>query len=118
MFRSGLNNPNTKDTSYRVICFTYHEKKCVVCGEDKIVAVHHFDENHENNDPMNLIPLCPTHHGYWHSKWRHLIESAVNEYREQLYERLPLLEHSEADEYDDTDVCEEELWEVAEEHFH
>ena len=112
MFRSGMNNPNVRDTSYKVICFAYHEKKCVICSEDKVVAVHHHDGNHDNNDPMNLVPLCPTHHVYWHSKWRYLIEDRVKEYREQLYERLPLLE---ADN-EDYDLCEEELLDVAEEH--
>ena len=48
--------------NYRSICFAHHEKVCVVCGEDKIVAVHHHDHNHHNDDPKNLVPLCPTHH--------------------------------------------------------
>ena len=129
ILRSGENNPNFRkaglfggnrkaknNSHYRTICFQYHEKKCVVCGEDKVVAVHHFDHNHDNHDPTNLIPMCPTHHGYMHSKHRHLIEATVNAYHERLFEALPLLErHSEADEYDDSDVCEEELWQVAEE---
>lgn len=80
-FRSGLDNPNYKTgNNYRTICFNHHEKKCVVCGEDKIVEVHHLDENHNNNEPENLIPLCPTHHKYWHSRHKHLIEDAVFEY--------------------------------------
>jgi hypothetical protein len=57
-----------EEKGYIRICFHHHEKRCVVCGETKVVAVHHFDENHENNDPANLIPLCPTHHVYAHSK--------------------------------------------------
>ncbi len=36
-----------------------------------------MDENHENNDPQNLVPLCPTHHAYWHSRYRFLIENQV-----------------------------------------
>lgn len=65
---------------YRTACFAHHEKKCVVCGEDKIVAVHHYDENHHNNDPANLVPLCPTHHQYVHSGYKHLVIEKVNQY--------------------------------------
>jgi 5-methylcytosine-specific restriction endonuclease McrA len=35
--------------------------RCAVCGEDK-PQVHHIDEDPSNNDPMNLIPLCPNCH--------------------------------------------------------
>lgn len=86
-FRSGKNNPNwklisdNKDRIYRDICFNYHDKKCVVCGENKIVAVHHYDENHHNNEPSNLIPLCPTHHHYIHSKWKDEVIDIVDNYR-------------------------------------
>ena len=56
--------------SYRAIAFQNWDKKCVLCGFDKIVAVHHFDENNKNNDPKNLVPLCPNHHEMiHHSKW-------------------------------------------------
>ncbi|AMX93651.1 MULTISPECIES: HNH endonuclease [unclassified Mesorhizobium] len=79
-FRSGSNHPNWKTESYRSTCFSHHEKKCVVCDEVNIVEVHHLDENHENNDPANLIPLCPTHHKYWHSRFRVLIEEQVMDY--------------------------------------
>ena len=85
-FRSGINNPNhgknieKSDYSYRTICFFYHKKKCVVCDETKIVSVHHHDENHQNNDPSNLVPLCPTHHQYIHSRYKNEIIDIVNEY--------------------------------------
>lgn len=65
---------------YKRICFRFHEKKCVVCGEDKIVAVHHFDGNHNNNSPDNLVPLCPTHHVYIHSNYANLIKGNIDEY--------------------------------------
>ena len=66
--------------NYRTICFHFHDKKCVVCGEDKIVEVHHLDENNKNNDPSNLIPLCPTHHKYWHSRYKKKVEKIVLKY--------------------------------------
>ena len=69
-FRSGENNPNWKDDSYRTTCFLYHEKKCVVCGEDKIIDVHHYDENKKNNNKENLI------------------EKTVNNYRDDFIKRV------------------------------
>lgn len=75
---------NKKYTWYRTICFKYHKKECVVCKENKAVDVHHFDSNKKNNLPENLIPICPTHHQYWHSKHRHLIFDKVNQFREEF----------------------------------
>lgn len=69
-----------KNARYRDLCFRYHDKKCVVCEEKNIVAVHHINENHEDNRPENLIPLCPTHHQYVHSKYKNLIEKQINDY--------------------------------------
>jgi len=80
-FRSGPNNPNWKESQYRSTCFLYHDKKCVYCGETNIVEVHHYDENKKNNLPKNLIPLCPTHHKYWHSRYRYIIVETVYNYR-------------------------------------
>lgn len=65
---------------YRYVCFTNHEKACIVCGEDKVVSVHHYDEDRKNNVPENLVPLCLTHHTYMHSKFKHLVEKRVKEY--------------------------------------
>lgn len=78
--RTGENSGNYKGTSYRSICFKHHLKSCIICGETKIVAVHHLDENHLNDDPANLIPMCPTHHQYWHSKYKYLIIDKVTNY--------------------------------------
>ena len=85
-FRSGVNNPNWNDDTYRTTCFHYHNKECIVCGEDKIVDVHHYDENNKNNDPSNLVPLCPTHHMYLHSRHKHLILSIVDDYVKDFIE--------------------------------
>lgn len=79
-FRSGPNHGNWSGENYRKVCFDAHEKICVVCGESLIVAVHHMNEDHSDNRPENLVPLCPTHHQYWHSRHRHLIEAAVLSY--------------------------------------
>lgn len=68
------------ELGYRKLCFRYHKKKCIICGEENIVAVHHYDENKYNNDPRNLVPLCPTHHSYLHSLFAHLIIGEVRKY--------------------------------------
>ena len=65
---------------YATVAWRYHDKKCIVCGEEKIVAVHHLNENHNDNDPKNLIPLCPTHHQYMHSRYKKEIENIVDSY--------------------------------------
>ena len=83
-FRSGKNNPNWKDNRYQTTCWLHHKKECIICGEKLIVAVHHYDENHSNNDPKNLIPLCPTHHQYVHSKYRHKVIDKINDYRDKF----------------------------------
>jgi hypothetical protein len=35
--------------------------RCAKCGTDN-PHLHHIDENPSNNDPLNLIPLCPNCH--------------------------------------------------------
>jgi len=41
-------------------------KSCFVCGFDKVVDLHHLDENRENNSEENLLGLCPNHHKMVH----------------------------------------------------
>lgn len=35
--------------------------RCAICGADK-PHLHHIDENPQNNDPFNILPLCPNCH--------------------------------------------------------
>lgn len=83
-FRSGEDNAHYLGNNYRTICFAWHNKECIICKESNIVEVHHFDEDHNNNTPDNLIPLCPTHHQYWHSNYKYLIEQTVITYRDKF----------------------------------
>lgn len=64
--------------------FLSSRKKCVICGEDKIVEVHHYYHDNADNRPENLVPLCPTHHQYMHSSYRELIEKDVDKYVEDF----------------------------------
>lgn len=79
-FRTGEGNGNWNPDTYRSTCFLYHKKECVVCKECNIVEVHHFDEDSNNNAVENLVPICPTHHKYWHSRYKHLIAEKVATY--------------------------------------
>lgn len=74
-----------KRINYRKICFENHERRCIICGEGLAIDVHHFDKNRKNNNPENLIPICPTHHRYLHRKnLRDLIYEQVLKYRTQF----------------------------------
>ena len=43
-------------------------EKCVICGFDNIIDIHHLDHNHKNSSETNLIGLCPNHHKMIHHK--------------------------------------------------
>jgi len=67
--------------NYRLICFKYHRKKCLICDEELLLEVHHIDGNRANSNPENTIPLCPTHHGYCHHKiYWYIIKERIEEY--------------------------------------
>lgn len=38
-----------------------YSHSCAICYAPN-PQLHHIDENPSNNDPLNLIPLCPNHH--------------------------------------------------------
>lgn len=56
--------------------------RCALCRAD-YCEVHHIDEDPSNNDPDNLIPLCPNcHHGRVHGRGGHRIDAgALRRYR-------------------------------------
>ena len=53
-------------------------EKCVICGFDKIVDLHHLDSNRNNDSEKNMIGLCPNHH-----KMIHMIE-----FRDEVLQQL------------------------------
>lgn len=64
-------------------------KSCFLCGFDKAVDLHHLDRNHSNNNPKNLIGLCPNHHKMLHmDKYAKEMETAV---QRKLKEMCPLV---------------------------
>ena len=64
-------------SNYRTIAFKHYDKKCKICGWDKIVVIHHINENHDDNRPENLVVLCPNHHEMFHSKYRNEVEHLI-----------------------------------------
>lgn len=57
----------TSINTYRRIAFEKLPHKCNVCGwndDERILEVHHIDENRKNNNIENLIILCPICHRY------------------------------------------------------
>jgi hypothetical protein len=48
-------------TKIRDAVLSEFNHRCAICGTDK-PHLHHIDEDPSNNDPMNLLPLCPNCH--------------------------------------------------------
>ena len=72
------------DATYTTVAWRHHKKECLVCGFDFIVEAHHVDCDHENNDPKNLVPLCPNHHKMVHTnRYKHDIEVHIARYLER-----------------------------------
>jgi len=60
---------NYNYTKYHKIPIETYKKlteKCVLCGFDKIVELHHLDMNRSNNSKKNFVGLCPNHHKILH----------------------------------------------------
>src|SRR5262245_54408959 len=47
----------------RILKLYWH--RCSICASAN-PEVHHIDENHSNNDDMNLLPLCSNCHTTYH----------------------------------------------------
>lgn len=93
----------TRDHNYR----KYHNispelyrkltQKCLICGFDKYVVLHHRDENHKNNSEDNLIGLCPNHHQMIHTlKWKQEVLSQIRQALSEKKSPLPCEEETEA----------------------
>ena len=56
---------NNSIWSYRRRAFEKYEHKCCVCGwaeDERILEVHHIDEDRSNNEISNLCIICPICH--------------------------------------------------------
>jgi len=72
-------------TAYTSIAKEYYEEKCIVCGFDEIVEVHHIDENRSNNDVKNLVFLCPNHHYLLHRKKSEKVSNRITEFLKETW---------------------------------
>jgi ribosomal protein L37E len=56
-----------KEHNITLELYTEITQKCACCGFDKLITLHHLDGNKKNNNPKNLIGLCPNCHKMIHS---------------------------------------------------
>jgi 5-methylcytosine-specific restriction endonuclease McrA len=58
---------NTEFQKIKNVILFIHGYECFVCNAVSINNhVHHIDQNNGNNDPFNLLPLCPDCHRMVH----------------------------------------------------
>lgn len=66
-FGVGTANPMWKDGRSPMYYRRFLKESCEWCGAEKLLVIHHADENRQNNDPANLVTLCKAchqrHHG-------------------------------------------------------
>jgi len=51
---------------YREVCLQSKGERCVMCGANEDIVVHHLDGDRSNNELENLIPVCREHHAKIH----------------------------------------------------
>lgn len=66
-FRRGKDSPVYVDgnRSYRTTALLHYGAVCECCGfseDERLLDVHHIDENHNHNEIPNLMVLCPLCH--------------------------------------------------------
>lgn len=68
VFHLDKNKAWNQKKNYGLNIETYKKitKSCVICGFDKVVDLHHLDQNKTNNSEKNLLGLCPNHHKMLH----------------------------------------------------
>lgn len=68
-------------------------KKCLICGFDKVVDLHHVDWDRGNNKKSNLIGLCPNHHRMaHHPEYKAEIQQKIASKLKKNYVELALYE--------------------------
>jgi hypothetical protein len=89
--------------------------RCAVprCMTAIAIDVHHIDENAANNDPSNLIVLCPTCHAAFHRKvypaeairfWKLMLQQLNAAYDRNTINLLLMLAQFEEENWSDFEV--------------
>lgn len=55
-------------SNYRTRCLRLWPRRCVVCGSEKRIQVHHIDGEPKNCRQANLVPLCLSCHWKVHAR--------------------------------------------------
>lgn len=59
---AGMNKPEVTKGAHLWRARKHRKDACEKCGATERLHVHHRDENWRNNDPLNLMTLCPSCH--------------------------------------------------------
>ncbi|MBU3913616.1 MAG: hypothetical protein KKB21_02215 [Nanoarchaeota archaeon] len=82
VFRLDKNKAWNQRKKYGIDMTAYKKitEKCVICNFNKVVDLHHLDQNKKNNSELNLIGLCPNHHKMLHDyRYRQEMMSLLKE---------------------------------------
>ena len=63
--KNSFTTNNEDGNAYRRNAFNSYEHKCELCGwdeDERVLEVHHIDENRNHNNIENLMILCPICH--------------------------------------------------------
>lgn len=78
----------------KILAESHH--RCCLCNANWIMPeIHHIDNNPSNNDPENLIPLCPNCHSTVHqkgAKGRSFSKTELNQIRRKCFAVIPTKE--------------------------
>ena len=68
VFQLDKNKAWNQRKNYQIDIEDYKQitSKCIICGFEKVVDLHHLDQNKNNNSKTNLLGLCPNHHKMLH----------------------------------------------------
>jgi hypothetical protein len=87
-FKSGKEHPLYKTGKcrqqglYQKKAHDFYGIKCMKCGSEKSISVHHIDKNYFNNDISNLRVLCNSCHSKIHGRENRLKYKSKKERKE------------------------------------
>lgn len=75
-FKKGIEPINKGKGTTRIVLNKYgrekaiklYGNKCIICSTNNNIRVHHINKNWHDNSYENVVPICPSCHGYIHGK--------------------------------------------------